>query len=280
MRIEQVTPDIHMFVGESYQSISTVIADHDRVLLIDCQASRRDAEELRYFIEDQLRKQVQLILCTHYMSDHMAALKLFPTAPIIAQQNYMHTFESQRSLTDETRACFVRPNIEFSDKLILRWGRYTLDVFHNPSHTLSTIGIDIPEADLLLVGDAFFGGICFLSSAGEPENFFTALRRLQNRGRRRVIPGHIGVYNGLAFDHALFYLKSLQRHVEDARGSSRGEDSILEIPIEGCLAPHVEASDFEKEFHQINLQLIIKRNLFSPVEKSRGSVTSDSVLLS
>jgi cyclase len=265
MRIEQVTPDIHMFVGESYQSISTVIADDDRVLLIDCQASRPDAEELSRFIEDELKKQVHLILCTHYMSDHMAALKLFPTAPIIAQQNYMHTFESQRSLTDETRACFVRPNIEFSDKLVLRWGRYTLEVFHNPSHTLSTIGIDIPEADLLLVGDAFFGGIVFLSSAGEPENFFTGLRCLQSKGRSRVIPGHIRMYDGQAFEHAQFYLKSLQRHVEEARGSSRGEDSILEIPIESCLAPHVEASDFEKEFHRINLQLIIKRNLFSPV---------------
>ena len=119
--------------------------------------------------------------------------------------------------------------------------------------------------DLLLVGDAFFGGIVFLSSAGEPENFFTALRRLQNRGRSRVIPGHIRMYDGQAFEYALFYLKSLERHVEDARGSSRGEDSILEIPIESCLAPHVEASDFEKEFHRTNLQLIIERNLFSPV---------------
>jgi len=270
MRVEQVAPDIHMFVGESYQSISTVVADEDRVLLIDCQASREDAEELRRFIEGELKKQVRLILCTHYMSDHMAALKLFPTAPIIAQESYMLTFESQRSLTDETRACFVGPNIEFSDKLVLKWGRYTMDVFHNPSHTLSTLGIDIPDADLLLVGDTFFGSIVFVSSAGEPENFVTALTRLQSKGRSRVIPGHIGMYDAKAFEHALFYLKSLQRHVEEARRSSHGKDSILEIPIESCLAPNVETSDFEKEFHQINLELIIKRNLFSTVAESRG----------
>jgi glyoxylase-like metal-dependent hydrolase (beta-lactamase superfamily II) len=269
MRVEQIAPDIHLFVGESYQSTSTVLVSGENVLLIDAQASREDAEALRRFIEEGLKKQVRLILCTHYMSDHMAALKLFPKAPLIAHQDYMHTFESQRSLTDEERAYFVRPSIEVSDKLVLRWGRYTLDIFHNPSHTRSTIGIDIPEADLLLVGDAFFGSTVFLSSAGEPENFYSALSRLQSRGRGRVIPGHIKMYDSQAFENALFYLKSLQAHVEEARQSVRGEASILEIPIESCLAPCVEASDFEKEFHQINLGLIDKRNLFPTLAESR-----------
>jgi cyclase len=262
MRKEQVAPDIYMFVGESYQSISTVLTDANKALLIDAQAGPADAERLRHFVEEELKKQVCLILCTHYMSDHMAALKLFPESTIVAQQEYMQTFESQRSLTDEERGWFVRPTVTFSNKLTLRWGRYTLDVFHNPSHTQSTVGIDIPEADLLLVGDAFFGGTVFLSSAGEPKNFYTALKRLQSKGRGRVIPGHIGMYDGRAFEHALFYLKSLQGLVEEARRSSRVKDSILEIPIEDCLDPHVEASDFEREFHQINLELIIKRNLF------------------
>jgi len=53
-----------------------------------------------------------------------------------------------------------------------------------------------------------------------------------------------------SFESALFYLKSLQARVEEARKSSGGEESILEIPIESCLAPQVEASDFEREYHQ------------------------------
>ena len=272
MRLEQFAPDIYVFAGRVYQSIATALIKDNDVLLIDGLASREDAEELRHFIEDELKKQVRVVLSTHYMSDHMAAFKLFPSAPIIAHQNYQNTFESQRSLTDEARACFVRPTIEFSDQLVVRWGRYTLDIFHNPSHTLSTIGIDIPEADLLLVGDAFFGSTVFFSSAGEPKNFYTALRCLQSKGRSRVIPGHIGVYGEHAFENALFYLKSLQAQVEAARSSSRGEDSILEIPIESCLAPSVEASDFEKEYHDMNLKLIIQRKLFTPLADSRSEL--------
>ncbi|MCA1625948.1 MAG: MBL fold metallo-hydrolase [Acidobacteria bacterium] len=270
MRKEQLEQDIYVFVGEAYQANATALINGDEVLLIDGLASRKDAEELRGFIEDELKKQVRLILCTHYMSDHIAALKLFPKAQIIAHKNYLHTFNSQKSLTEEERASFVQPTIEISDETVIRWGRLTLDVFHNPGKTLSSLNIDIPEADLLIVGDEIFGNATFLSSFGTPEMFSRALKRLRSRGRSRVIPGHMGVYSGQVFENAKFYLESLQARVEQARSSPSGENSILEIPMESCLAPQVEASDFEKEFHQINLRLIIERELFVPSSESRA----------
>lgn len=269
MRKEQLESDIYVFVGEAYHANATALINCDEVLLIDGLASRQDAEELRGFIEDELKKQVRLILCTHYMSDHIAALHLFPKAQIIAHKNYLHTFNSQKSLTEEERTSFVQPTIEISDGAVIRWGRLTLDVFHNPGKTLSSLNIDIPEADLLIVGDEIFGNTTFLSSSGTPEMFDRAIKRLQRRGRSRVIPGHMGVSSGQAFENALFYLNSLQTHVEQARRSSSSENSILEIPIESCLAPQVEASDFEKEFHQINLNIIIERGLFMPLNEAR-----------
>ncbi len=269
MRKEQLEQDIYVLVGEAYQANATVLINGDEVLLIDGLASRQDAEELRGFIEDELKKQVRLILCTHYMSDHIAALKLFPKAHIIAHKNYLQTFNSQKSLSEEERASFVPPTIEIPDGAVIRWGRLTLDVFHNPGKTVSSLNIDIPEADLLIVGDEIFGNTTFLSSAGTPEMFSRAIKRLQSRGRSRVIPGHMGAYDGQVFENAKFYLNALQEQVEKARQSSGGENSILEIPIESCLAPQVEASDFEKEFHQINLNIIIERELFLPRRESR-----------
>ncbi len=271
MRKEQLEPEIYVCVGEAYQANATALINGDEVLLIDGLASRQDAEELRSFIEDELKKQVRLILCTHYMSDHIAALKLFPKAHIVAHKNYLQTFNSQKSLSEEERASFVPPTIEISDGAVIRWGRLTLDVFHNPGKTVSSLNIDIPEADLLIVGDEIFGNTTFLSSAGTPEMFSRALKLLQSRGRSRVVPGHMGVHSGQSLKNAQFYLESLQTRVEKARGSSGGESSILEIPIESCLAPRVEASDFEKEYHQINLRLIIERGLFLPLIESRAS---------
>ena len=262
MKREQIEDDVYIVTGEAFESNSTVFINGNEVLLIDTLASLDDAEKLRYFIEDELKKKVRLILCTHYMSDHLAGLKSFPDAQIIAHENYRQTFDSQRSLTEEESSFFVEPAITFSDKIKIKWGRLTLDVFHNPSHTSSTLGVDIPEADLLLVGDAFFGSTVFFSSRGIPEQIRGALKRLQTKERSRVIPGHIGIYGNKAFENALYYLNSLQKEVQAARSSNSGENSILNITIEDCLAPLITASEFEKEFHEINLWLIIERKLF------------------
>jgi glyoxylase-like metal-dependent hydrolase (beta-lactamase superfamily II) len=265
MKKGKIEEDIYVLTGEAFESNSTVLIKDEEVLLIDALASRKDAEKLRHFIEDELKKEVRFILCTHFMSDHLAALKSFPSAQIIAHENYRQTFDSQRSLTDEEVSFFVEPTITFSDKIKIKWGRLTLDIFHNPSHTMSTVGVDIPEADLLLVGDAFFGNTVFLSSAGIPEQMRGALKHLQTKDRSRVIPGHIGIYDKNAFENALFYLNSLQTQVETARNSAAGENAIPGISIDDCLAPLITASEFEKEFHEINLRLIIERKLFMPI---------------
>jgi glyoxylase-like metal-dependent hydrolase (beta-lactamase superfamily II) len=182
----------------------------------------------------------------------------------VAHVAYLHTFNSQKSLSEEERAYFVQPTIEISEGVAIRWGRYMLDVFYNPGKTLSSLNVDIPEADLLIIGDEIVGNTVFVSSAGVPEMFFRAISRLQSRGRSRVIPGHMGVFREQSLKNAKSYLSSLQAQVEAARRAPDAENSILNISIESCMAPQVEASDFEREYHQINLRLIIERELFIP----------------
>lgn len=264
MKKEQLASDIYVLTGKSYESIATVLVSGDEALLIDALASRADAEELKRFLDEDLKKEVRFIILTHYMSDHMAALRLFPKAQIIAHKNYARTFKSQKYLSAEEAEFFIEPTIIISDDVSIKWGRLTLNIFHNPSHTMSTIGIDIPEADLLLVGDAIFGNTVFLSSAGEPELFEAAIKSLQSKKRSRIIPGHIGIRDKNIFDNALFYLKSLQAEVRKADNAPHRNEFILNIPIEACLAPQLTASDFEKEYHRINLDLIIERKLFAP----------------
>src|SRR4030095_13934090 len=121
--------------------------------LVDGMASFQDAEELRKKIEIDLRKQVRFIIVTHYFSDHLAALKLFPRAQIVAHQNYMLTFSNEKFRTAEEEANFVEPTMLISDALLMKWGQYTLEIFHNPGHTQSTVSIDVPEADLIMAAD-------------------------------------------------------------------------------------------------------------------------------
>jgi hypothetical protein len=47
-------------------------------------ASVADGLELRRFVDEDLGKEVRLLVSTHYFSDHLAAFQLFPGVPIIS----------------------------------------------------------------------------------------------------------------------------------------------------------------------------------------------------
>ncbi|HEX6624140.1 MAG TPA: MBL fold metallo-hydrolase, partial [Pyrinomonadaceae bacterium] len=242
-------------------SSSTAFIRGDEVLLVDGMASRRDAEELRERIEGGMKKRVRFIIATHYFSDHLAALKLFPRAEIIAHRNYLHTFSTERHRTAEEEAHFVEPTMLVSDALVMKWGRYTLEIFHNPGHTMSSLSIEVPEADLLMAGDNVVGNIAYFSYS-TPDMARHALRRLERRGRSRLISSHQGVRDSEALANAMFYLDSLQTNVRAARQSGGEGDTVLRIPIDSCLRPELKASPYEELYHRRNLESIVHRRLF------------------
>jgi len=231
-------------------------------LLIDAMGSRADAKKLRDWIETDLQKQVRFVVCTHYFCDHLAALNLFPRATVIAHKNYLDTFNSELFCSEEEKAHFREPDILISDGLLLRWGKRALDIFHNPGHTASTLGIDIKEANLLMVGDTLVGNIVYLAYS-TPERFVSALEQLQSRARSRVISSHGNVRGNAAISHAQFYLQSLRRRTSEARASTQGEQSLLQASLETCLPSGVEATAFEKIYHERNLHAILERGLFA-----------------
>ena len=265
MREERVESDIHVFIGETYHSNSTAFVRGDEVLLVDGMASRADAEELRERVEVGMKKRVRFVIATHYFSDHLAALRLFPKAEIIAHRNYLHTFTTERHRTREEEAHFVEPTMLVSDSLSMRWGRYTLDIFHNPGHTMSTLSIEVPEADLLLAGDNVVGNIAYFAYS-TPDMARHALRRLSRRGRNRLISSHTGVRSSSALEDAIVYLDRLKANVRSAWASGAEGDSVLRIPIDSCLRPGLEASPYEELYHGRNLESVVDRRLFLPGE--------------
>lgn len=259
VREQQIESDIYLFIGETYHSNSTAFVKGDEALLVDGMASRADAEGLRERVEVGLGKKVRFIVATHYFSDHLAALRLFPEAEIIAHRNYMHTFSTERFRTEEEEANFVEPTILISDELSMKWGRHTLEIFHNPGHTMSSLSIEVPEADLLMTGDNLVGNIAYFAYS-TPEMARHALSRLKRRGRNRLISSHTGVRDSRALENAILYLDRLKTNAQSA-WQDAGGDSVLRIPIESCLSPELKATPYEELYHRRNLESIVERRL-------------------
>lgn len=248
LRFTSLAADVQSVTGETYDSTAYIFHRGDDVLLVDALGGRDDAAELRRHFQSN-GKRVRFIVSTHYFSDHMAALALFHEAEVIAHENYAQTFAEERFRSDEEAGFFVTPAVTFNDRLTIRWGAHTLALFHNPGHTTSTIGVDVPSLDLLHVGDTVVGNIVYLGY-GTPEAIESAVTRARGRGRATIATSHADPQGNAVLDHALHYL--------DALRAKRGRPLL-----DDCLPRGVQGSDFENIFHQRNLDEIEKRGLFA-----------------
>jgi cyclase len=101
VRFEELAANVLMFVGEDHESVATAFIDGDDALLVDSLGCIEDAQWLHRVLCEEMGKTVRVLAATHFMSDHMAGLSLFPNALTIAHRHYRHTFLSQNRPVDE-----------------------------------------------------------------------------------------------------------------------------------------------------------------------------------
>lgn len=265
MELNEVAPDIHVLTGKSHSSNIVVVAGKEGALLIDAMGSLDDAEALRRFIADDLRSEVRTLISTHYYGDHTAGLKSFPEARIIAHETYAQTAALWPDKAAMERD-FVPASVLVSSRMTLPWGRYTLEIFHNPGHTMSTLNIDVEGADLLVVGDTVVANVVCLNDA-DPVRLPVAIRRAKERGRSRIVSGHDGVQPARCLDNAIFYYNRL------LEAGSRG---ITAPDVSALTPPGVTLSDTERFVHGLNMQLLaaggIQRFLRAPAPGTAGAL--------
>ncbi|MDC8016166.1 MBL fold metallo-hydrolase [Tahibacter soli] len=262
MRFEALHPDVLMFVGDDDESVATAFLDGDDALLVDSLGSIEDANRLRGVLCDDMGKTVRVVAATHYMSDHIAGMSVFPDALTIAHRHYRHAFLSQNRRVD---ALFREPRVVFDSAMTLRWGRHTLCLVHNPGKTMDHVSVDVPTADLVCAGDNIVGNIVYLSKA-DPALMRGAIGRMRQFGRSTVVGGHMGRFPAAALDNAIHYLDRLRDAVVEIRREASPQEAdarIAAIRIEACLAPRVEPVAFERVWHRHNLDVIVAQSTFA-----------------
>ena len=259
MKTETIDRDAVLFRGEKYDSGALALFDEDRALLVDGLGSAEDAAALKSVLVGEMGMRVELLVSTHYFSDHLAAWMTFPDAPILAHENSTATFWTEDFRSPEEAAHFRAPTYRLAGRLGITWGRFNLDVFENPGHTAGTLNVDVPELDLLHVGDTAVGRMAYIRYSG-PEAVDRALSRALDRGRRRILRSHGPLADADALRSARGYLANLRARVLEARVHGRPVDRIR---IDDCLPSGPPATDFETFFHGRNLASIETRGLCS-----------------
>jgi cyclase len=245
MDINEIARDVYVLTGQVYSSNSVVVASDEGVVLIDAMADREDVAALQSFISKELARPVRYLISTHYFGDHTAGLKEFPDAQIIAHVSYAQTAALWHDKATMERD-FVPASILVSSRMTLPWGRYSLEIFHNPGHTMSTLNIDVEGADLLVVGDTAVGNIVSLGHA-DLDLLPLALRRAKERGRRHVVSGHNGAQPIGCLDNAMHYYA---RVLDMTRSGSASSELSAYAP------DNVIFSEVERFVHQLNIDFV------------------------
>ena len=260
VRPQAIDRDAVLFHGDRYDSTSLALFDDDRALLVEGLGSVEDARCLRDALAAEGRSPA-LLVSTHFFSDHMAAWNLFPEAPLLAHENALATFWSEDFRSEEEVRHLRAPTMLLDGRLSVSWGRFTVEIFANTGHTAGTLNVDVPELDLLHVGDTAVGRMAYVRYSA-PEAIDRALARALARGRRSVLRSHGPVTGPEALQSARGYLANLRLRVLEARRSAR---PVSGIRIEDCLPAGPPPTDFETFFHARNLDSIESRGLYREV---------------
>ena len=260
VRAETIDRDAVLFHGDRYDSTSLALFDGDRALLVEGLGSAEDARSLRDALAAEGRSPA-LLVSTHFFSDHMAAWNLFPEAPLLAHENALATFWSEDFRSEEEVRHLRAPTMLLDGRLSLTWGRFTVEIFANTGHTPGTLNVDIPELDLLHVGDTAVGRMAYVQYSA-PEAIDRALARALARGRQNVLRSHGSLTGPETLLSARGYLVHLRERVVEAR---RKGLPVSEIRIGDCLPAGPPATDFETFFHGRNLASIETRGLYREV---------------
>ncbi|GAB3339501.1 MBL fold metallo-hydrolase [Marilutibacter aestuarii] len=262
MQYQAIRPDVLVFVGDSHLSVATAFVDGDDVLLVDALGSMEDALAMRQVLCAEMGKTVRIIAATHYMSDHLAAMRLFPDAMTIAHRHHRLGFQMQNR---PAHATYRAPKLVFDAAMTLHWGAHELRFVHNPGRTPDHVSVDVPTADLVCAGDNIVGHIVYVSRA-DPAMLRQAIAAMRRFGRGTVVGGHMGCFPAAVLEDAIHYLDRLQRRAIEVHARVPAAEiaaALARIRIEDCIATGVEPTDFEREWHGHNLEAMASQSLFA-----------------
>lgn len=267
---ERITEHIYVFMSSQYvQVTASVVITTAGAVLIDTLLYPDETLYIRRFIEDRLKTRVKYVINTHHHADHTTGTCFFPGVPVIAHRlcrdlldtRGRDSLERLRGASNEMAAVeLVLPDVVFDDRLTLRVGDKTLQLWHTPGHSLDSIVCLVEEEQVLFAADTVMPIPYFVD--GNYAAFLESLRGLRGKGFETIIQGHGEVILRGEVEAKLKsdiqYLEKLQQAVTKALANppDRIDHALEAIKIEACGKSHVLLNGAVRQLHHQNVMAL------------------------
>lgn len=190
-----------------YQSLDLnigVVLGEDGVLLVDTRGTSREADELAAELKTLTDLPVRWVVNTHWHWDHTFGNSRFSSAEIWGHELCRAGLEQR---ADEMRESAIEwmgprhrdeiieaeilvPENTFAESASLEIGRLVVLRYHGFGHTDADILIDIPDADVVFMGDLVEESAPPAFGDSHPIDWPVTLEIASDDARGVVVPGH------------------------------------------------------------------------------------------
>ncbi|MCU0510986.1 MAG: MBL fold metallo-hydrolase [Anaerolineae bacterium] len=266
MQRERITEAIYVFTSELYVQVTAgVVLTSEGAVVIDTLLYPEETQQMRRFVEERLGARVAYVINTHHHADHTTGTCFFPGARVIGHELCRHLLDTRgRDSLARSRAGYremadvslVLPDLTFEDRLTLRVGEKTLQLWASPGHSPDSIVCLVEEDQVLFAADTVMPLPYFVD--GSHAAFLQSLHSLRGRGFETIVQGHGEVILRGEVEARLksdiVYLEKLQTAVDKALALPGGVDKALEaIRLEACGKSPVLLNGAVRQLHRQNV---------------------------
>ncbi len=277
MQRERVTHDIYVFTSSLYARVTAgAVITTAGAVLIDTLLYPEETYEIKRFLEGRLGVEVRYVINTHYHADHTVGTWMFPNSQVIAHrrcrdlldQRGRISLERLRLASDELHdAELILPTMVFDDRLSLKLGNKTIDLWSVPGHSPDGAACYVEEDNVLFAGDAIMALPYFVD--GDFDDTISSLKRLRNHSFESIVQGHGEVILRGEVDAKiqgdLNYLYRLSAAVDKAMASKSWEHALSRITLESCGKERILLNGAAEQLHEQNVQALVARRQKSTV---------------
>ncbi len=246
MIFQKVSENVFAVVGGPARANVTALVLPKRVVLVDCGIQLSAATETRREIEKISGKKVEVVILTHFHSDHTHALPVFSDCRIISSNLLLRNLKlAGRKTTEGFKPTF--PNETYDEQLEIRDGDARLIIKRTGGHTDCSTYVFCPNYRTIATGDNLWteyypwGG----ARGGDPDVWIQTLQEYLSLDAEHFIPGHGPVGGKDSVVALLSYLNKVRDVMREEIALRKNEEEVLSAGGEvkyypsGASHPHI-----------------------------------------
>jgi cyclase len=220
-----------------------IVATSTGTLIVDTPLVTRQARVINDAITAAGHQTVRFIVISHPHGDHILGTDLFGKDVLIIGNQAAYekmgrhdpswveewvktwTWESQDDVREMIEAHVSQPEVVFEEELTLHLGGVEIWILPLPGHLGESVGVFVPEAKVLVTGDALFCGHHPYMGQGNFQVWFESFNKMRELKAARIVPGHGPVCGNEAIENQQRYMEKMVE-VRSKWNPEEGEEAI------------------------------------------------------